>query len=69
MDDEGRPCAVWLSGRRWAVEVVLETWRIDDEWWRERPVSRIYLRLLLEGGRTVTVFRDPAGGRWAMQTY
>ena len=32
--EDGRPVAVWLSDRRHAVEAVLETWRIDDEWWR-----------------------------------
>ncbi len=72
-----RPVAVWLlprraparAGRRYAVEAVLETWRIDDEWWRQRPVSRVYYSLLLEDGRTVTVYRDMAGGKWWMQTY
>ena len=58
---------------RWAtikaVEAVLETWRIDDEWWRERPVSRMYYSLLLEDGRTVTVCRELVSGRSAHQTY
>jgi hypothetical protein len=67
--EDGRPAAVYLSGRRYVVEAVLETWRIDDEWWRQRPVSRLYFSVLLEDGRTVTVFRDSEGGRWAMQAY
>lgn len=67
-DEDGRPVAVWLSGRRYAVEAVLATWRIDDEWWRPRPVSRMYFRLLLEDGRLMTMYRDRAG-RWLMQTY
>jgi hypothetical protein len=68
-DGDGRPAAVWLSGRRYAVEAVLERWRIDDEWWRQRPVSRLYLRLALEDGRTLTVYRDLLSGRWAQQAY
>ncbi len=68
-DEEDRPAAVWLSNRRYAVEAVLETWRIDDEWWRERPVSRQYYSLLLDGGRTVTVYRDEANERWWRHTY
>ena len=68
-DAEGRPIAVWLSGRRCAVEAVLETWRIDDEWWRGRPVSRVYYALLLEDGRTVVVYEDLVNLRWAKQTY
>jgi len=68
-DEQGWPTGVWLSGRRYAVESVLETWRIDDEWWRERPVSRVYFGLALENGRTVTVYRDIVTGRWAGQAY
>jgi hypothetical protein len=67
--EDGRPCAVHLSGQRRAVEAVLEAWRLDDEWWRERPLSRLYLRLLLEDGRTVTVYQDLASGRWRCQNY
>ena len=66
---DGIPVAVYLSGRRWAVEAVLERWRIDDEWWRERPVSRVYYRLALGDGRTVTVYCDMVNGRWAQQAY
>ncbi len=67
--EDGRPIAVYLSGQRLAVESVLETWRIDDEWWRERAVSRLYFGLLLEDGRAVTVYRDLVSGRWAGQGY
>ena len=75
--EDGRPAAVWLSsgragvhpGRRYAVEAVLERWRIDDEWWRERPVSRVYYRLALADGRTITVYRDLVSGQWAQQAY
>ena len=51
------------------VEAMLETWRIDDEWWRERAVSRVYFSVLLEDGRTVTVYQDLISGRWARQAY
>jgi hypothetical protein len=67
--EDGRPIAVYLSGQRLAVESVLETWRIDDEWWRERAVSRLYFSLLLEDGRTVTAYRDLVSGQWAKQGY
>ncbi len=68
-DAAGWPIAVYVSGQRLAVEAVLETWRIDDEWWRERPVSRVYFRLALGDGRTVTVYQDLVSGRWARQDY
>ncbi|MDP2675902.1 MAG: hypothetical protein Q8Q00_13545 [Dehalococcoidia bacterium] len=41
----------------------------DDEWWRQRPVSRVYYRLALADGRTATVYRDMVNGRWAQQAY
>ena len=68
-DERGHPRAVTFEGARRAVTSVQDRWRIDDEWWREMPVSRTYYSLLLEGERTVTVYRDLAGGRWAQQAY
>ena len=66
---EASPAAVRLSGHRFVVEAVQETWRIDDEWWRERPVSRTYWRLFLANGCTIDVYRDDARGRWYKQAY
>jgi hypothetical protein len=66
---DGRPVAVYLSERRFGVEAVLETWRIDDEWWRERAVSRVYFSLALEDGRAVTVYSDLGNGSWFKQPY
>lgn len=67
--EDGQPVAIWLSGLRYAAEAVLDIWRIDDEWWRQRPVSRVYFRLLLEDRRTVTVYWDLVRGLWAKQAY
>ena len=67
-DESGEPVAVVLGGQRLAVVQVEDVWRIDDEWWREE-VSRLYYRLLLEDGRTVTVYQDLVGVRWFRQDY
>ena len=67
--EDDRPLAVRLSGRRLAVEAVLQLWRIDDEWWRQRPVSRTYYSLLLEDGRVVTAYNDLTLNRWYQQQY
>jgi hypothetical protein len=48
---------------------VQDVWRIDDEWWREQPVSRLYWRLALEEGQVVTVYQDLAARRWFRQGY
>lgn len=68
-DDAGRPLAVHISDRRVAVESTVESWRIDDEWWREKPVSRLYRRVVLEDGRVVDVYRDLVSGKWFRQAY
>lgn len=69
-DAEGRPVAVRLRpGERLGVAEVQDTWRIDDEWWREQPVSRMYWQLALEDGEVVTVYRDLAAQRWFRQGY
>jgi hypothetical protein len=44
-----------------------DRWRIDDEWWRERPLSRTYYRVLLEDGQPLTLFRDDVTGQWYEQ--
>jgi hypothetical protein len=67
----GRPEAVrradWPAPRR--ITQVHDLWRIDDEWWRERPISRLYYRVLLEDGMTVTVYHDLVDGCWYEQRY
>jgi len=69
-DGEGRPVAVRLRpGEQLRVAEVQDVWRIDDEWWRERPVSRLYWRLALEDGQAVTLYQDLVSGRWAKQSY
>ncbi len=61
--------AVTLSGRRLRVLQVQDTWRIDDEWWRERPVSRLYFSVALEDGRVTVFYADLLLGRWHRQAY
>jgi len=69
MDDRGWPCAVTVEGAVREVTSIQDHWRIDDEWWRETPVSRMYYQLQLEGDRVVTVYQDLPGGAWWLQRY
>jgi hypothetical protein len=68
-DERGAPRAVAYEGAMRAVAAVQDRWRIDDEWWRERPLSRMYYQLQLDGGRVVTVYRDLPEGAWWIQRY
>ena len=68
-DPEGRPLAVrrrgWSAPR--AVARVQDRWRIDDEWWRERPISRLYYALVLDDGTLLTVYQDLVADAWFEQ--
>lgn len=66
---DGLPRAVRLRGRRLAVVAHSRPWRTDDRWWTPEPISRLYVRLTLEDGRSLTVFHDLIGGRWYEQRY
>ena len=67
-DESDEPQAVVLGSERLTVAAVQDRWRIDDEWWR-KEVSRLYFSLLLEDGRTLTIYRDLVTGRWFQQNY
>ena len=62
VDDRGRPTTVDDT----TVEEVLETWRIDDEWWRE-PLVRRYVEVVLAGGAHIVLFEDLQHGAWFAQ--
>jgi len=65
-DEGGVPTRIRIRDRWRPVRAVLETWRIDDEWWRT-PISRAYFSLLLEGGGLLTVYHDLLETRWYVQ--
>jgi hypothetical protein len=71
LDDRGLPVTVRRAGGQETtaavVEEILETWRIDDEWWRQL-ISRRYFAVLLEGGARVVLFEDLVTHIWFMQT-
>jgi hypothetical protein len=46
--------------------MVIDSWRINDEWWRN-PISRRYLDIVLEGGGHVVVFQNLITGNWFLQ--
>ena len=62
----GVPAAIIRKGARRRVLQAKDTWRIDDEWWRQQ-VSRLYFLVELEGGIRLTVFQDILSGKWHEQ--
>lgn len=62
-DEQGRPAKIARARRVLAVERILESWRIDDEWWRA-PISRRYFTLVLEDGAHLTLYEELNAGGW-----
>jgi hypothetical protein len=60
---EGMPTRV--NGE--AVELLRESWLVEDRWWTAEPVRRRYWELVSERGRNVVVFRDLRSGGWFLQ--
>ncbi|MGD0231691.1 MAG: hypothetical protein ABSC19_15285 [Syntrophorhabdales bacterium] len=68
VDRDGRPVALINKGKRLRVSGIVNTWRIDEEWWREE-ISRLYFLIELENQRRIVVFRDLVGGGWFRQNW
>jgi hypothetical protein len=61
------PVAVRLKGRWRRVVSIEDVCNIDEEWWREPPIVRMYYRVRMKNGRQITVFRDMLEGAWYQQ--
>jgi hypothetical protein len=58
------PVAVRLKGRWRRVISIDDVCNVNDEWWREQPIVRMYYRVRMEDGRLITFFRDMLDGAW-----
>jgi hypothetical protein len=67
-DKCGNPSIITLKGRHQVAEI-LDSWRIDDEWWRQEPISRMYYKVLLESGRQIVIYKDLIDLKWYRQDY
>ena len=67
-DAEGLPMVV-REKRRLCVEAIDDSWRLDDEWWRPEPVSRLYYSIRLASGQKMIIYKDFTNGIWYRQSY
>jgi hypothetical protein len=68
VNGNGNPALIDTGRERRKVTRVQNTWRIDEEWWREE-ISRCYWRLEFSDGSVDTVFQDLISGKWYQQRY
>ncbi len=64
----GEPRRVCERGRCRAIAGVQDSWQVETEWWRPRPVRRRYYQLLLANAALTTVYQDLIDGLWYAQT-
>jgi len=50
-----------VDGR--TVELVRESWLVEDRWWTTQPLRRRYWEVVTTSGRNLIVFRDLTGIR------
>ncbi len=62
-DTAGTPQSV--DGRR--IELVRESWLVEDRWWTAQPLRRRYWEVVSERGRNFVVFHDLHRGGWFAQ--
>jgi hypothetical protein len=67
--DAGEPTAVKFEGKWLAVRLLRTPWRVDQHWWRERPIKRAYYHVAPHDGAPVTLFRDLISGAWFRQEF
>lgn len=65
--EQGRPRMVKMRSGWKAVDSILESWDLDDEWWTPHPIIRVYHRLMLTNGGMLNVFFDKVSGGWYRQ--
>jgi hypothetical protein len=68
-DEQGRVVSIWRQGRLTprTIAAIQDRWRIDDEWWREHPVSRMYYEVVLDDGTLLTMYQDLVADQWFEQ--
>jgi hypothetical protein len=64
----GVPKTVKLKQRHFIISIE-DYWRIDDEWWRSEPVSRLYYAVILDSGRRIVISKNLINNYWCQQTY
>ena len=67
IDSERLPAKIKIRDRWKSVTGIQDIWRIDDEWWREEVISRMYYMCILKDEEAVVVFQDLTTNNWYRQ--
>ena len=64
----GLPVAVRVKQRQ-KIIAIEDCWRIDDEWWRSEPVSRLYYAVILASRQRLVLSKNLIDKCWYRQSY
>jgi len=67
-DAAGLPLII-RGKRRQDITAIDDRWRLDDEWWRNEPISRLYFAIRLASGEKMGIYKDLVTGDWYRQSY
>ena len=67
-DTQNFPRKIQIGHIYLSVKKIQDRWRIDDEWWREQPLSRAYYQCLLGTSAIVIIFQDLVRNIWYKQS-
>jgi len=62
------PKSLVINGYTKHIAHITDIWEINDEWWRSKPISRLYYQAITQEGRHITIFNDLIDNQWYQQT-
>ena len=66
--NQGWPVVLLVKGSApRKITSIEDVWRVEEEWWRDTPVTRTYFDVLLENGCRMTLFFDHVSSFWYRQ--
>jgi hypothetical protein len=63
VDSSGRPTRILWNRQQHPVEIVAQSWVIDDLWWVER-IWRLYYLIITQTGHLLVIFRNLLSNTW-----
>jgi hypothetical protein len=67
-EKNGLPYALREKCRK-LITSIDDMWRVDDEWWRQEPLSRLYFAVTLASGHRPVIFKNLQDNHWYRQSY
>lgn len=64
-DEQHNPLSFTAHGETHAIECIVQSWRIDTDWWAAR-LNREYFQVITTSGQMMIIYRDLVGNTWRL---